>query len=157
MAHVRLELAMSGHLWITGARRADHAAAAAVHEPDAVADCHRRLRGPFTGTGSLMRAVVPQVDSRRPELTARHAIEIIAVAPEASTPSSARHRERLLHLPLSKSAPAGIPASGAGASRMGSWISCGNARPIAPWSSRSALWTRRTRPIWSSFPSPYAA
>jgi tetratricopeptide (TPR) repeat protein len=67
------------HLWITGAGRA---AAAAEAQPDASVDCHRRLRGPYTGTGSLMRTLVPQVYARNPGLPARHAIEILAVAPE---------------------------------------------------------------------------
>ncbi len=70
------------HLWITGTSRADCAAAAAARQPDAAADCDRRLRGPYTGTGSVLRALVPLVHARRPGLTARHAIEILAAAPE---------------------------------------------------------------------------
>jgi tetratricopeptide (TPR) repeat protein len=70
------------HLWITGADRAARAAAAAAYAPDAVADCDRRLRGPYTGTGSLLRALVPETHALDPGLVARHAIEILAVAPE---------------------------------------------------------------------------
>lgn len=70
------------HVWITGAPRAACVAAAAAFAPDASVDCHRRLRGPYTGTGSLLRTLVPGVHARTPALPARHAIEIVAVAPE---------------------------------------------------------------------------
>jgi tetratricopeptide (TPR) repeat protein len=70
------------HVWITGAGRAACAAAAAAYDPGAWADCHRRLRGPYTGTGSVLRTLVPQVHERDKELPARHAIEILAAAPE---------------------------------------------------------------------------
>jgi tetratricopeptide (TPR) repeat protein len=70
------------HLWITGPDRASCAEAIAAHAPDAAADCDRRLRGPYTGAGSLMRALVPRMHERQPALVARHAIEILAVAPE---------------------------------------------------------------------------
>lgn len=70
------------HLWITSAGKAAAAQAAAACEPAAAVDCHRRLRGPYTGAGSLMRALVPAVHAERPDLVARHAIEILAVAPE---------------------------------------------------------------------------
>jgi tetratricopeptide (TPR) repeat protein len=70
------------HLWITGADNATCVAAALALAPDASADCNRRLRGPYTGVGSLMRALVPLVRDRDPRLPARHAIELLAVAPE---------------------------------------------------------------------------
>jgi tetratricopeptide (TPR) repeat protein len=70
------------HLWITGPDRASCTEAIAAHAPDATADCDRRLRGPYTGAGSLMRALVPRVHERQPALVGRHAIEILAVAPE---------------------------------------------------------------------------
>jgi tetratricopeptide (TPR) repeat protein len=73
------------HLWITGADRAARAEAAAAYSPDASADCHRRRRGPYTGAGSLLRALVPQVQARLPGLAARHGIEILAVAPELAS------------------------------------------------------------------------
>jgi len=69
------------HVWITGASYA--ATRAAAHfRPDIAVDCHRRLRGPYTGTGSLLRALVPQVHAERPCLAASHATEILAAAPE---------------------------------------------------------------------------
>lgn len=70
------------HLWITGARRGAWSAAAAACDPEASADCHRQLRGPYTGTGSVLRALVPRIWERDKELVARHAIEILAAAPE---------------------------------------------------------------------------
>jgi tetratricopeptide (TPR) repeat protein len=69
------------HLWISGAAHATLAAATAC-EPTVTVDCHRRLRGPYTGTGSLMRALVPALRAGSLELARRHAIEILAVAPE---------------------------------------------------------------------------
>jgi tetratricopeptide (TPR) repeat protein len=70
------------HLWITGTGRAGSAAAAAEHDPDFTVGCHRRLRGPYTGTGSLLRVLVPRIQASRPGLVSRHVIEILAVAPE---------------------------------------------------------------------------
>ncbi|GHF73792.1 hypothetical protein GCM10018790_59610 [Kitasatospora xanthocidica] len=49
---------------------------------DARADCHRRLRGPYTGLGTLLRALVPDAHRARPELVAHHAVEILSAAPE---------------------------------------------------------------------------
>jgi tetratricopeptide (TPR) repeat protein len=48
----------------------------------ATVDAHRRLRGPYTAAGSLLRAVVPSAARRRPTLVARHNVEILAAAPE---------------------------------------------------------------------------
>ncbi len=70
------------HQWITGASRAACLTAAAAYGPAVSADCHRRLRGPYTGAGTIMRALVPRIHQRDRALAARHAIEILAVAPE---------------------------------------------------------------------------
>lgn len=45
-------------------------------------DAHRRLRGPYTAGGTLLRAVVPQALAMDPSLPARHDVEILAAAPE---------------------------------------------------------------------------
>lgn len=50
--------------------------------PDLVVSCHRRLRGPFTAAGTLLRIIVPQLLERDGALVASRAIEIDAVAPE---------------------------------------------------------------------------
>lgn len=48
----------------------------------ATVDAHRRLRGPYTATGSLLRSLVPVAARRRPTLVARHHVEILSAAPE---------------------------------------------------------------------------
>ncbi len=48
----------------------------------AVLDAHRRLRGPYTAAGALMRLIVPDALRRRPELGPAHNIEILTSAPE---------------------------------------------------------------------------
>ncbi len=45
-------------------------------------DAHRRLRGPYTAGGTLLRAIVPQALAVDPSLSARYDIEILAAAPE---------------------------------------------------------------------------
>jgi tetratricopeptide (TPR) repeat protein len=45
-------------------------------------DCHRRLRGPYTGLGTLLRAIVPDAWQRWPDLVRQHVIAILSVAPE---------------------------------------------------------------------------
>ncbi|MFE0172156.1 tetratricopeptide repeat protein [Streptomyces sp. NPDC059002] len=74
------------HLWLTGPDGDGDGAAGGtpdpLPEPDVAVDCHRRLRGPYTGTGSLLRALVPPMRAVRPELPDRHRVEIHAVAPE---------------------------------------------------------------------------
>lgn len=72
------------HSWLRGADRATRTATAAAAHPDHLTTLagHRRLRGPYTAVGSLLRAVVPEVMTTRPALAARHALEILSVAPE---------------------------------------------------------------------------
>jgi tetratricopeptide (TPR) repeat protein len=43
---------------------------------------HRRLRGPYTAAGTLLRALVPGALERHPALVAAHEVEILTVAPE---------------------------------------------------------------------------
>lgn len=65
---------MNGHLWVVGG--------APKATTGITVNCHRRLRGPYTGVGSVLRIVVPQVRRRHPGLARAHAIEIMAIAPE---------------------------------------------------------------------------
>jgi tetratricopeptide (TPR) repeat protein len=44
--------------------------------------CHRRLRGPYTGAGALLRHVLPELLAIDGELVAARAIEVVAMAPE---------------------------------------------------------------------------
>jgi tetratricopeptide (TPR) repeat protein len=73
------------HLWINGPSRGARAQAADSAGPTVVADCHRRLRGPYTGVGTMLRTLIPSLDladeATRQTLD-RHSIEILAVAPE---------------------------------------------------------------------------
>jgi tetratricopeptide (TPR) repeat protein len=45
-------------------------------------DAHRRLRGPYTAAGTLLRAIVPDARDRCPDLVRAHEVEIRAVAPD---------------------------------------------------------------------------
>ena len=45
-------------------------------------DAHRRLRGPYTAAGSLLRALLPDLLTQCPDLVRAHAAEIGAAAPE---------------------------------------------------------------------------
>ncbi|GAA2997311.1 tetratricopeptide repeat protein [Actinokineospora diospyrosa] len=77
-----------GHHWVRLPHRVEPAAlpallaehlptlAPALTEP---VDAHRRLRGPYTATGTMLRAVVPHAD---PDLVRRHEIELFSAAPE---------------------------------------------------------------------------
>ncbi|GAA3206172.1 tetratricopeptide repeat protein [Dactylosporangium siamense] len=48
----------------------------------ATVDAHRRLRGPFTAAGTLLRQIVPDLLRTHPDLVRAHDIEILAAAPE---------------------------------------------------------------------------
>ena len=57
-------------------------ATTASHPTIADVDAHRRLRGPYTAAGSILRAIVPEILDRRPDLVARHDFEILTAAPD---------------------------------------------------------------------------
>ena len=67
---------MRAHLWLAGFPKA------AEEQADISVDCHRRLRGPYTGTAAVLRALVPENMARNPELARGHVIEILAMAPD---------------------------------------------------------------------------
>ncbi|MDI2132952.1 tetratricopeptide repeat protein [Yinghuangia seranimata] len=77
---------MSTHLWLHGGLRRDREEALAARplppRLGPVLDAHRRLRGPYTATGTLLRAVVPQALAVRPDLVTRQDMEILSVTPE---------------------------------------------------------------------------
>lgn len=58
---------------------------------------HRRLRGPYTAAGTVIRTVAPDALHRMPDLVARHDVEIRTVAPELRS-SVAGRRETLTSL-----------------------------------------------------------
>jgi len=91
------------HLWVRGGRRADREAAVrGLTLPGALAaplDAHRRLCGPYSAAGALLRAIVPDVLARDRELVRRYDIELLSAAPElgAIVPNS---RETLTSMAL---------------------------------------------------------
>ena len=69
------------HLHVVSPSGADNLPAAP--EPHISVRCHRRLRGPYSGGGALLRDhVVPELLEHAADLVAPRAIEIIALAPE---------------------------------------------------------------------------
>ncbi|MGV9532483.1 tetratricopeptide repeat protein [Streptosporangium sandarakinum] len=76
---------MGNHHWIRAARRRDRdLLREGLDLPPVlmVLDAHRRLRGPYTAAGTLMRAIAPEALERRPELGPAHNIEILTSTPE---------------------------------------------------------------------------
>ncbi|MFG3259915.1 tetratricopeptide repeat protein [Streptomyces sp. NPDC048172] len=74
---------MTTHTWTTGTDTAARATLAVLtSEGGLVADCHRGLRGPYTGAGELVRLLVPEAYAADPALIRAHVIEILTVAPE---------------------------------------------------------------------------
>jgi tetratricopeptide (TPR) repeat protein len=76
---------MVTHRWIRAAARRDRdRVRAGLDLPPtlAVLDAHRRLRGPYTAGGSLIRRFAADLLDRRPDLGVRHNVEILTSAPE---------------------------------------------------------------------------
>ncbi|MFI6094736.1 tetratricopeptide repeat protein [Lentzea sp. NPDC051213] len=76
---------MDSRYWIRADRRRDrtHALAALDLPPIwVVVDAHRRLRGPYTAAGSLLRTIADDLLDRCPELGERHNIELLTSTPE---------------------------------------------------------------------------
>ncbi|HLX40439.1 MAG TPA: hypothetical protein VKR42_07900, partial [Ktedonobacteraceae bacterium] len=74
------------HSWIVAPYQRDRAQVLqSIHPVSEVSytiNCHRNLRGPYTGTGELLRKLVPVVYQQFPDIVIAHATEIVAVAPE---------------------------------------------------------------------------
>src|SRR5579863_6819510 len=74
------------HSWIVAPYQRDRAQVLqSIHPVSEVSytiNCHRNLRGPYTGTGELLRKLVPVVYQQYPDIVIAHATEIVAVAPE---------------------------------------------------------------------------
>ncbi|WP_370949603.1 tetratricopeptide repeat protein [Amycolatopsis sp. cg5] len=76
---------MRRHHWVAGATRRDRELAVArIELPPALAtiDAHRRLRGPYTAAGTLVRRIAGDLLARLPELGQRHNTELLSAAPE---------------------------------------------------------------------------
>ncbi|ACU72637.1 TPR repeat-containing protein [Catenulispora acidiphila DSM 44928] len=74
------------HLWLCGGLRRDRERRLDEQKPapmlGPVLDAHRRLRGPYTAAGTLLRAIVPDALREQPDLVARQDLEILAMAQE---------------------------------------------------------------------------
>ena len=69
------------HYWISGDGR--HAGDDLDLPPLlAVVNAHRRLRGPYTAAGTLLRSIGADVLDRCPELAVRHRLAVVTAAPE---------------------------------------------------------------------------
>ncbi|GIG61321.1 hypothetical protein Lfu02_56930 [Longispora fulva] len=60
----------------------------------ATVSAHRRLRGPYTAAGAVVRLLVPGLLAGRPDLVRAHDLEILAAAPELAAVVDS-HRETL--------------------------------------------------------------
>ncbi|GAB3463107.1 tetratricopeptide repeat protein [Actinophytocola sediminis] len=67
---------MNSHLWLVVPWQGS------AEPADVVVDCHRQLRGPYTGLGAILRELVPAITERCPDLVHRNVIAILSVAPE---------------------------------------------------------------------------
>lgn len=74
------------HLWITEPVHGDLAAFTAGLDIGVALtppiDANRRLRGPYTAAGGIVRHLVPQARDSHAELVEQHELEILTVAPE---------------------------------------------------------------------------
>ncbi|MFE7560250.1 tetratricopeptide repeat protein [Kitasatospora sp. NPDC057500] len=73
------------HHWVRAARRVARAEALdglGLPPVLAVVNADRRLRGPYTAVGSILRAIVPDVLARCPEAVTGHDIELLSTTPE---------------------------------------------------------------------------
>ncbi|MEV6235442.1 tetratricopeptide repeat protein [Lentzea sp. NPDC051838] len=73
------------HLRLRGARRADrqrHLASVLGDAGVITALCHHRLRGPYTGVDTILRALLPDAQKRWPDLVERHKVELLYGIPE---------------------------------------------------------------------------
>lgn len=93
------------HLWIRGGLRAEREALiASLRLPEPLietVDAHRRLRGPYTAAGSIVRRLVPAILGPEAEQLRRYDVEALSVAPELASvlPCS---RETLTSLAIPK-------------------------------------------------------
>lgn len=71
---------VSFHQWIVGPFRVGGAVPHLA--PDYEVECHRGTRGPYTGAGNLLRALMPAAHRVAPDLVKTHLLEILSAAPE---------------------------------------------------------------------------
>jgi tetratricopeptide (TPR) repeat protein len=74
------------HTWIASERAADRfRQASAIGPADISANCHRRLRGPYSGTSVMLNALVPEASRQLPDLVAEYRPCILYAAPDLAT------------------------------------------------------------------------
>jgi hypothetical protein len=80
------------HLFVTGGLRTTRREAfGALAAPDIVVSCNAKLRGPYSGTGRILEAVMADAQCRWPELVDAHRVELLT-----QFPSCRRSLARLL-------------------------------------------------------------
>lgn len=75
----------STHTWIVAPYQRDREALWNIQKSTGMTfalNCHRYLCGPYTGAGTLLRQLVPEIYPRYPDHVKAHAIEILSIAPE---------------------------------------------------------------------------
>ncbi|MBV9414653.1 MAG: tetratricopeptide repeat protein, partial [Solirubrobacterales bacterium] len=73
------------HVWISGASPEQRREAAANRAPTGLrleVAAHRRLRGPYTAAGTILRHIIPSLIPDHAELVQRHDVETLTTAPE---------------------------------------------------------------------------
>jgi tetratricopeptide (TPR) repeat protein len=70
------------HLWLSAHSRIERARRLGELDKPLVVSAHRRLRGPYTAAGAVLRVVVPDLMVRQPDLVQAHDVEVLAAAPE---------------------------------------------------------------------------
>lgn len=71
------------HTWIAGARSADRVReAGAMGPPDVSANCHRRLRGPYSGVSAALDVVVRDAYRYWPDLVDEHRVSLLHAVPD---------------------------------------------------------------------------
>ncbi len=76
---------MAAHYWVRAPLHVDRVGARselALPPALAIVNAHRRLRGPYTAVGTLLREIVPDALDLVPELVIRHNVEVLATTPE---------------------------------------------------------------------------
>ncbi|GAA4880023.1 hypothetical protein [Kitasatospora terrestris] len=73
---------MPSHRWIVSELPAVPPQSAQPAASEIVAGCHGRLRGPYTGVDTVLRAVLPEAVRRWPDLVDFHRVELLYGMPD---------------------------------------------------------------------------
>jgi tetratricopeptide (TPR) repeat protein len=75
-----------GHVWLVGDRAADRTAALELlGKPEISTNCHRRLRGPYTGISAVLDELLPTIMTAYPDLVERHRVALTTAVPWLTT------------------------------------------------------------------------